>query len=377
MNVGECGVGHVPILAPDASNLAQVLNHLQSNVIRFRRFNEFVTIIFPQIKQISVLPIENNRVRILVWTIDPNQERSDLAMPLSESGTGIGQVLAILYVVITSDYPRTIVIDEPQSFLHPGAVRKLFDILKQHPQHQYIVTTHSPTAVTATDPKTIFLLRKGEVESTIEVVDVAETQRLRLFLSEIGARLSDVFGADDILWVEGCTEELCFPLILLRIADQPLLGTAIIGVKQTGDFEGKLSRTIFEIYKRLSEGRGLLPPAIGFIFDKEGRTEREREDLVRESQGTVVFTPRRMYENYLLNPQAIASVISRIEEFRDSEVTTEEVEEWLQNKRWDKKYFETKISQADRTEEMWFEKVAWGENIGRYIQTTLREPSQL
>jgi len=48
-------------------------------------------------------------------------------VPLSESGTGVGQVLAILYVVFTSEYPRTIVIDEPQSFLHPGAVRKLFE----------------------------------------------------------------------------------------------------------------------------------------------------------------------------------------------------------------------------------------------------------
>lgn len=52
-------------------------------------------------------------------------------MRLAESDTGIGQVLAILYVVIMAKYNQVIIIDEPQSFLHPGAVRKLIEILKQ------------------------------------------------------------------------------------------------------------------------------------------------------------------------------------------------------------------------------------------------------
>ena len=58
-----------------------------------------------------------------------------------------------------ADFPQVILIDEPQSFLHPGAVRKLIEILRQHPQHQFIITTHSPTAVTAADPDVLLLLR--------------------------------------------------------------------------------------------------------------------------------------------------------------------------------------------------------------------------
>jgi hypothetical protein len=166
-----------------------------------------------------------------------------------------------------------------------------------------------------------------------------------------------VFGADNILWVEGRTEEQCFPLILSSLAERPLLGTAIIGVVQTGDFESKQSSTILEIYRRLSEGRGLLPPAIGFIFDKEGRSDEERNDLIRRSRGIVFFTPRRMYENYLLNPRAIASVASSIEGFRDTPVTVEEVEEWLQHHSWDDKYFGERINEADRSDELWFQNV--------------------
>lgn len=59
----------------------------------------------------------SGRVRASLWNIDPDTEREDLTVPLSESGTGVGQVLAILYVVFTSEYPRTIVIDEPLAAL--------------------------------------------------------------------------------------------------------------------------------------------------------------------------------------------------------------------------------------------------------------------
>jgi hypothetical protein len=296
-------------------------------------------------------------VQILVWSIDPDTERADLAIPLLESGTGIGQVLAMLYVVLTAEYPRTIIIDEPQSFLNPGAVRKLIEILKEYSQHQFIITTHSPEIVSVVNPKTLFLLRKVEAETMIEQLDSAEAQDQKLLLSEVGARLSDVFGADNILWVEGATEELCFPLIIEKVLRRPLQGTKIIGVIQTGDFESKHSGLILQIYDRLTRGSGLIPPAIGFIFDREGRSQQDQDDLIRRSQGKVVFLPRRMYENYLLNPDAIASVISQIEGFRDSPVTPKEVEHWLQCNRSDKKYYDSNICESERSGEEWMRDV--------------------
>ena len=342
-------------LRPDASNLPEVLANLQGrNPARFESFCEHVKTILPVVQRVSVRPIENNVVEILIWTTDPRTERDDLAVTLGDSGTGIAQVLAILYVVLTADFPQVFLIDEPQSFLHPGAVRKLIEILGQHPQHQFILTTHSPTAVTAAEPDTLLLLRLSEGETIIEQLDVSQTESLRMFLAEIGARLSDVFGADNILWVEGRTEEECFPKILHR-RGRPLLGTAIVGVLQTGDFEGRRSKTTVEIYERLSRGGGLLPPAVAFIFDREGRTAAEQEDLLRRSQGIVYFIPRRMYENYLLNPAAIAAVTSDIRGFRDTPVTEHEVQDWLDRNRWDAIYFE--VPPAERTAAVWWREI--------------------
>jgi hypothetical protein len=252
------------------------------------------------------------------------------------------------------------IIDEPQSFLHPGAVRKLIEILKHYERarHQYVITTHSPTVITAAEPDTLLAVRKEVAESIVEQIDASETRNQDLLLREVGARLSDVFGADDIMWVEGPTEEACYPLILERVAGRQLLGTKILGVVQTGDFESKHSDTILEIYRRLSEGRGLLPPAIGFIFDREDRDKEARKDLERRSDGKVVFTKRRMYENYLLNPCAIAAVASEIEGFSEAgDIEPEDITRWFEQHSWDRRYFDQKVEENSQSEETWLSDV--------------------
>ncbi len=173
--------------------------------------------------------------------------------------------------------------------------------------------------------------------------------------------------------MEGATEELSFPLIVEKVLRRPLQGTKIIGVVQTGDFESKHSGIIFQIYDRLTKGSGLIPPAIGFIFDREGRSKQDQEDLIRRSQGKVVFLPRRMYENYLLNPNAISFVISQIEGFRDSPITPEEVEHWLRCNHCDKKYYDSNISESKRTGEGWMRDV----HGARVLESIFKEFSEL
>jgi ABC-type branched-subunit amino acid transport system ATPase component len=342
------------VLRADAVNLANALHDLQTrNTARFARFNRLVHTVLPDVRQV-LAPPEGNQLRIQVWSVDPDSERADLAVPLSESGSGIGQVLAVLYLVVTSDHPRTIIIDEPQSYLHPGAIRKLFDVLRAESRHshQYIITTHSPTVITAAEPRTALMVRKVEAESQIETIDVQQTQQLRDALADVGARLADVFGADSVLWVEGRTEEECFPRILTRVANRPLLGTSVLGLVNTGDLQGRHADTVVDIYQRLSGGGGLLPPAIGFVFDREDRTPQELEDLERRLRGQVHFLPRRTFENYLLNPRAIAALASNIDDFTPAGVptTAEQIQSWIDANGWNRKYVSL---EGGRASERW------------------------
>jgi hypothetical protein len=92
-------------------------------------------------------------------------------------------------------------------------------------------------------------------------------------INEIGVQLSDIFGANRILWVEGGTEEECFPLILKKIAKEKLRGTRILRVHSTGALldrnNSKLAETFFWLYQKVSNQDSLVPPTIGFVFDRK------------------------------------------------------------------------------------------------------------
>jgi energy-coupling factor transporter ATP-binding protein EcfA2 len=333
-NIGESVFGHNAVLSSNAQNLPEVLNALQANTTKFQQFNDLVREILPQIKHISVRPQVGNRVQIITWPHDPKSMREDVAIPLSQCGSGVGQVLAILYVVMTSVHPQTIIIDEPQNFLHPGAVRKLIEVLKRYPQHQYIFATHSPTVIAATDPQTLIMTQIEDCRSSLLALNISDNKDLQYSLSDIGASLSDVFGADQILWVEGATEQGCFPLIVRDILKRPLLGTAIVSIRETGDLEGRDAKRVFQLYNRLSNAAVLLPPAVGFILDHECRSDAQKDELRKLSQGRAEFLARRMYENYLLNPRGIAEVANEIPNFLpDRPVSERDVESLLQAKR--------------------------------------------
>lgn len=358
LNLGESTAAGNGQLRENAGNLAEVLNRLSTaNPHRYERLMSHVRTIFPHITTITAPIVGGNTARILVWTVPANSEREDLAIPLASSGTGIGQVLAMLYVVVTSNDSTMILIDEPQSFLHPGAVRKLFEILSQYPQHQYIVTTHSPVVAMLVDDAAMVFVRRDatEQQSLVSHIDSKSADDMRMFLNDVGARLSDLFVADQVLWVEGRTEEVCFPL-LLQGNGVVLGGTQILGVVSTDELmSSKNAGRIFDLYRRLTAQASLMPPAIAFVFDREGKSEKTRDDLARRSGGLLKWLPRRMYENYLLEAGAIAAVLSAEDLPGQCPVSGEQVTDWLKTHGHEQKYFTSSPVNVDS--DAWYELV--------------------
>jgi energy-coupling factor transporter ATP-binding protein EcfA2 len=292
-----------------------------------------------------------------------------LAVLLQDCGTGVSQVLAMLYIVITSKEPKTIIIDEPQSFLHPGAVRKLLEIFQKHPEHQYILATHSPALVTGLKLSSLVLVKRQGAESTLENLDPTEPRKVRDVLNEVGAQISDIYGADSVLWVEGETEEICFKLVAQKFKIN-LSGTVILAVQHTGDFEAKDKKkveTVFNIYATLGLSKAILPPALGFVFD----LERRKPDEIREwkNRGDNASTPvrfleRTLFENYLLIPQAICVVINNYDNVvREKPITIEDISTWIDKNRWEAKYFEPPFSEADKIADQQKGFLLWAQRV--------------
>jgi hypothetical protein len=360
MNAAECKIEGTTELRTDAGNLASVILQLASNPEPQEQFTRYVRTIFPTVFSVVSRPKAENPTVAQIEVINRDANRVDwqpgVRIPLADCGTGISQVLAILYVVLTSENPKVIVIDEPNSFLHPGAAKKLLAILRER-RHQYIVTTHSPEIVKSAEPDMLHLTRWTGDESVIDTLngrDVKDTQRL---LKELGARLSDVFGADNVIWVEGPTEEICFPLVLKAFGHALGAGTAVVSIIAPDDLAGKRARhsLAWEIYERLTAGTALIPPALAFSLDRENRSLRDIEDLTRRSKGRAHFLPRRTYENFLLDVAAIRAILNNC----GIAATTESVDAWIRENGKQRKYFDdAEVAEAAKADEkIWLKAV--------------------
>lgn len=305
-NVANHPPGLSTVLSTNAANLPEVLHNLMTiNNKKFDRYLNYVKRVLPFVKYLNVSLSRQNNLQIGIWTHEPETERSDLVIPLDECGTGVGQVLAILYVVVASDSSEIIIIDEPNSFLHPEATRELINIFKEFIHHQYIISTHSPEVISSSDSENIISITNDSNVASIEVLKKGKDALRKLF-TELGVKLSDVFGYEKIVWVEGPTEELFFPELIDRKKRRSVIFKS---VKNTGDFESKKikPKLIYDVYERISVSGHIVPQVVGFVFDREKRKPEEILDLEKSSKGLAKFLNVRMFENYLLKPECLYS----------------------------------------------------------------------
>ena len=313
----QCGPQSSAVLDREALTLPYCINHLQTNDAHgHQMLCGWVNRVFPSVKWVQAPPRgQNFELRCLPQL--PAARRDDLATPLSAMGAGIGNVIAMFYVVLTSRDPQVIAIDEPNAFLHPRALRELLAILESEgKQHQFILTAHSADVLTAVNARTISLLDFDGVATTVQQVGPKDLHVLRGGLADLGIRITDLHAKDRVLWVEGQTEELVMPELLRSACPEVAAGTSVLRVERTGTFskKGMEPEEIVKIYERLSESSALVPPMVSILLDGEARTPEQRKSIAISSQGKLRFLDRRMLENYLLHPAAVAAVLTELEQ---------------------------------------------------------------
>lgn len=309
--------GHHPNgeLHPNSANLAYCINHLQSNNKNlFEKLNFLLNRVFPTIHWISAPPNGSNQFELKVHTTKTDLNRGDLAVPISRVGTGVGNALGMLYVALTAQTQRTILLEEPNSFLHPRALRELLAILSEiGGVHQFFVTTHSSDVLRTIKASTVTLLEHDGQQTSIKQTTGKKLHELQAGLVDLGISLTDLHGCDKVLWVEGETEEAVFPLLLRKYFPEQAQGIAVLPLYATGDFESRKyePKKVAEIYSRLSRGSFLAPPMVAIALDRERRKGSEITQVEKDCAGIVHFLPKTMLEDYMLDAEAIAAVLGQ------------------------------------------------------------------
>ena len=330
MNIGMSEAENVLRLSANAQNLPAVLLTLSGDRGDiFERLVQHLREVFPTVGNVSVRPVpgQNTAVEIRVWPTEA-RETVELSFPLLQSGTGVAQVMSILTAVMTVE-SAVIIIDEINSFLHPAAVKALLRILQtDYPQHQYLISTHAPEVIGFSNPRTIHLVKREGYESSITKLALSDVNEFREVAEHLGVSMADVFAADRVIWVEGPTEELCFPGLYQQATGLTLpRGTLFTSVMATGDFLAKRrdKELVYKIYQRLSQTAVPLLVSVAFSFDSEKLTEKEKNQMISDSNGAMNFLPRRHLECYLINSSAIANFINARDSSAQAAVTADTV----------------------------------------------------
>jgi predicted ATPase len=300
-------------LLPNSENLAYCINYLQSNNSNlFERLNKLLNRVFPTIHWVGAPPNGSNQFELRVHSTPIHLNRGDLAVPINRVGTGVGNALAMLYVALTAQTQRFILLEEPNSFLHPRALRELLTILAEvGARHQFFITTHSSDVLRTVDASTVTLLEHDGQQTSIKQTTGKKLHELKAGLVDLGISLTDLHGCDKVLWVEGETEEAVFPQLLRKYLPEQAQGIAVLPLYATGDFESRKynPKKVAEIYKRLSSGSFLAPPMVAIALDREQRKDSEITELEKECAGIVHFLPKTMLEDYFLHAGAIQAVL--------------------------------------------------------------------
>jgi len=316
INFSEINVENSTLsLQPNGSNLLSVLNTLANGDIGgFSKIITEVKKIFPEITHISI-PITNNNFRMKVWLSNPGETENQVSYYINECGSGLHQLIFLFTALNVSKEQRIFLIDEPQKYLHPNSIKKLFKILKEdYSDHQYIVATHSPFVIKACEPCPIILLSRDDtLQTRAEIIDADDSKGIRKCMSELGIQFSDIFGIDKVVWVEGISDKVVFS----RLAKEFSIFSEDVQFKSfsnTGDLEQRNDRfreIIVNLYCDWSNVA--FNPKMILLFDgdkKEVITQKiQRIDPDKKNKVAPLFLKRYMLENYFLNEDAIKACI--------------------------------------------------------------------
>ena len=284
-------------LAPTGENLPQVLLALASaESPEWQAIRDAMADLVPDAGVLRT-PVRGSEVEIVF------EDSSGVRRNLLDLGTGVQQLLMATVVGITHEPGGLVMVEEPETNLHPAAQRALLRRMGDwSASRQILATTHSTVFLDRRGGSTgIWLVERSGPTSTLRRIEPDQT-----ILEGLGVRLSDVLAAERLLLVEGDTD--------LRILDLWFRDEMRHGDIETVAIRGSDAARGTERLALVANVGQELHRQVLFLRDRDEMPLSEVERL--ERHGRVKVLPVREIENFFLfQPAAIvAGLAARISE---------------------------------------------------------------
>ena len=181
-----------PTLERDGRNLPRALESLKEvEEDDLSRVKLYLAAVVPEIEGFDVVQ-QWNRETIL-FRLHPQSGTTTLTFPASSMSDGTLRVLAALVaafqIVLPYGYPALVAIEEPETSLHPAAMRALVDALDEATlRTQILLTTHSAELLDnpTIQPENVRVVEMIDGQTIIAPVDEASVEIVRRKLDTLG-----------------------------------------------------------------------------------------------------------------------------------------------------------------------------------------------
>ena len=176
-------------LRDNGSNLAAYLYSLMLNDEKtFRLIEGVIRSIAPYFKCFKLRPDANNKERIrLEW----EERDTDMYLDGYSFSDGTLRFIALTTLLLQSKMPEVIIIDEPELGLHPAAINKLAQLVKQASlKSQIILSTQSTNLVNCFEVEDIIVVDRADNQSVFRHL---EREELEKWMDDYELSLSDLW----------------------------------------------------------------------------------------------------------------------------------------------------------------------------------------
>ena len=186
---GDCPINDNEYLRDNGSNLAAYLYSLMLNDEKtFRLIEGVIRSIAPYFKGFKLRPDANNKERIrLEW----EERDTDMYLDGYSFSDGTLRFIALTTLLLQSQMPEVIIIDEPELGLHPAAINKLAQLVKQASfKSQIILSTQSTNLVNCFEVDDIIVVDRADNQSIFRHL---EREELEKWMDDYELSLSDLW----------------------------------------------------------------------------------------------------------------------------------------------------------------------------------------
>jgi hypothetical protein len=272
-------------------------------------FKDFKNLVEATWGGVSVKPVEKNYITINETGLTLLVRDQDFTAEVGSMGHGLQMWLQTLWFLTHSVNSSSIILDEPDVYMHPDLQRRLIRLLRTR-DHQTIIATHSVEIMSEVEADEILVIDRRNPQSTF-----ADSQpEVQALLSNIGSvhnvQLARLGSAGRFVMVEGQDLDLLkrFQNTLFPESTSPV---GALPHQSIGGWNGwERARGLASLLKEVAPS--VVTPYC--ILDSDFHTAASIQKRLKTAKNEEIelhIWKQKEIENYLLIPTAIRRVLAK------------------------------------------------------------------